>query len=281
MHPGSTAHLGHTTDALLHFLGGHQHQVCQLVNDDDYLGHGLLPGLQTVLVVAGQVADADLGKQAVAFQHLHHGPLQRTGGLLGVGDHGDIQVRDTVIHAQLHHLRIDHNEAHLIRPGLIQQAENQGVHAHGFAGAGGAGNEHMGQLCDISHHALATDVLAQGKAELGFGAGKLGRLDNIPQVDGADNLIGHLDTHGGNFIRDGRDTHVDYAQGQGQVAGQIGDPGQLDPLLQLDIIPGDCGAPGDIDDRGVDAKAADGPFQSRPVHGDFIPGVDGGGCTAA
>ena len=139
----------------------------------------------------------------------------------------------------------------------------------------------MGQLCDVAHHALATDVLAQGKAELGFGAGKLGRLDNIPQVDGADNLIGHLDTHGGNFIRDGRDTHVDYAQGQSQVAGQVGDPGQLDPLLQLDIIPGDCGAPGDIDDRGVDAKAADGPFQSRPVHGDFIPGVDGGGCTAA
>ena len=281
VHPGGTAHLGHAADALLHFFGGHQHQVCQLVNDDDHLGHGLLPGLQAVLVVAGQVTDADLGKQAVTFQHLHHRPLQRTGGLLGVGDHRHIQMGDAIIHAQFHHLGVDHNEPHLIRPGLVQQAENQGVHAHGFARAGGTGNEHMGQLGNVAHHALAADILAQGKAELGLGTGKLGRLDNIPQVDGADDLIGHLNPHGGDFIRDGRDAHIDDAQSQGQIPCQVGDPGQLHTLLQLDIISGDCGAPGNADNGGVDTEAADGPFQSGPVYGDLVPGVNGGSGAAA
>ena len=38
VHTGSTAHLGNPADGVLHLLGGNQHQVRQLVDDDNHLG---------------------------------------------------------------------------------------------------------------------------------------------------------------------------------------------------------------------------------------------------
>ena len=44
VHTGSASHLRHAAYALLDLLGGNEHEVCQLVNDDDDLRQGLLPG---------------------------------------------------------------------------------------------------------------------------------------------------------------------------------------------------------------------------------------------
>ena len=133
VHARRTAHLGDTADALFHILGGHQHQVGQLVDDDDH-PRQRLPALFLLDAVVGvKVSHADFGEGAVALEHLHHRPLQRAGGLLRVGDDRDIEVRDAVVDAELDHLRVDHDELHLIRARLIQQAQDQRVHADRLA----------------------------------------------------------------------------------------------------------------------------------------------------
>ncbi len=172
MHTGGTAHLGHTADGLLHLLGRHQHQVGQLVDDHHHAGqlfHVLVRLGQGV--VARQVLDALFGEHLVALHHLVHRPLQRAGSLFRVGDHGDEQVRDAVVGRQLHHLGVHHDETDLVRRGLIEQADDEGVGAHGFTGAGGTGDEHMGQLGDIADDVLAADVLAHGEGR----GGRMGR----------------------------------------------------------------------------------------------------------
>ena len=88
---------------VLHVAGGHHHEVGQLVDDDEDERQALelavlaRLGLQlaTVVgrVVAGDVADADLGQQVVAALHLLDRPVQRVGRLLGVGHHLGEQVR--------------------------------------------------------------------------------------------------------------------------------------------------------------------------------------------
>ena len=270
MHTGSAAHLRHAADALLHLFGGDHHQIGQLVDHNDHPGQGLLPAGLAVFIVVFQVAHAHLGKQAVTLEHLHHGPLQGSRGLLRVGHHGDIEMGYAVIYAQLHHLGVDHDELYLIGSGLVEQAQDQGVHAHGLARAGGTGNEHMGQLCDVAHDALAADILAQSKAELGFCVDKLGRLKNIPQIHGADDFVGHLDAHGGDLVRDGGDAHVDHAQSQGQVPRKVCDPGELHALVQLDIVAGHGGATDHAHNGGADAEAAYGPFQPLFIEHNFV-----------
>jgi hypothetical protein len=142
------------------------------------------PAVLAVLVIARIGRARCLGKEAVALEHLHHGPLERAGGLFGVRDHRDIQVRDAVIDAQLHHLGVDHDELDFLRRGLVEQADYQRVHAHGFAGAGGAGDEQMGQLGDVAHDAVAADVLAQGEGHLDLCVFELGRVDDVPDTRG-------------------------------------------------------------------------------------------------
>ena len=274
MHTGGAAHLSHAANALLHFLGGDHHQVGQLVDDNDHLGQSLFACGLAVLIVVFQIPDAHLGKQAVALEHLHHGPLQGSCGFLGVSHHRDIKMGYAIIDAQLHHLRVDHDELHLIRSGFIEQTEDQGVHAHGLTGAGGTGDKHVGKLCDIAHDALAADILAQSKAELGFCVYKLGRLNDIPEIHSADDLVGHLDAYGGYLIRDGSDTHIDHTQGQRQVARQVGHPGELDALVKLNIVAGDGGATDDAHNGGADAEAPDGPFKPLFVEHHFVFAVN-------
>ena len=82
------AHLGHPADGLLHLLGGHQHQVRQLVDDHHHAGQGLqvLAGLcQPVILL--QLLHALLGEGLVPLHHLVHRPLEGAGGLLRVRHH--------------------------------------------------------------------------------------------------------------------------------------------------------------------------------------------------
>jgi hypothetical protein len=51
-------------------------------------------GVVDLLVVAGQVAHAQLAHELVAALHLGHAPVQRVAGLLHVGDHRRQQVRN-------------------------------------------------------------------------------------------------------------------------------------------------------------------------------------------
>ena len=234
-----------------------------------------------MLVVGVQVPHAHLGEEAVALEHLYHGPLQRTCRLLRVGDHRNVEVRDAVVDPQLHHLRVDHDKADLIGAGLVQQAQDQGVHAHGFTGAGGTGNKHVGQLCDVAHDAVAADVLADGKAELGLGILELGRFDDIPQIHGTHQFVGNLDAHGGDLVRDRRNAHIHNTKSQGQVPRQVGDAGELHALLQFNVIAGDGRSVGHAHNGGVDAKAGQRALEALRVELDLVPGVHSPAHAAA
>ena len=98
---------------------------------------------------------------------------------------------NAVVDAQLHHLGVHHDEADLLGGGLIEQGDNQGVGTHRFTGAGGTGDEQMGQLADIPHNGLSADILAHGKGDLGLAAGKgVGTDDRVDGYRGYQLMIG-------------------------------------------------------------------------------------------
>ena len=182
-------------------------------------------------------------------------------------------MRDAAVNSQLDHLRVDHDELDLVRARLIQQAQDQRVHAHRFARAGRTGDEHVRELGDIADDTVAADVLADGKGELGLGRLETLRLQDRAQIDRADDLVRHLDADGGDLLGDRRDAHVDHAERQRQIAREIGHARELDALLELEIVTRDRGAADHADDGGVDAEAADRVLQALAVERDLIPGV--------
>ena len=51
--------------------------------------------------------------------------------ILTVGKIKEKYLRDPVIYTELHHLRIDHDQTHLIRCSLIKDADDQRIDADG------------------------------------------------------------------------------------------------------------------------------------------------------
>ena len=122
MHARRTAHLRHTANGLFDLLGRNQHQVCQLVDHNHDLRHGLkLAAGARLFVIRRQIAHARVRHQTVPAHHLRHCPLQRARRLLGVGHDRDEQVRNAVINAKLDHFRVNHDELDLFWLRLIEK----------------------------------------------------------------------------------------------------------------------------------------------------------------
>ena len=117
MHAGRAGHLGQADDGVLHFLGGHHHQIAQFINDDDIDGQ-LFIRMQGV--VALQIPGVAIGKEFIAPRHLADRPVKGARRLFGVGDDGLLQVRNAVVDVELHHLGVDHDELDLVGLGLIE-----------------------------------------------------------------------------------------------------------------------------------------------------------------
>ena len=179
-------------------------------------------------------------------------------------------MRDAVIDAELDHFRVNHDQAHLIRRRLVEQAQDERVHAHGLAGAGRTGDEHVRQLGDIADDAVAADVLADGKRELGLGIAECGRIDNIAQAHGADDLVRHLDADGGDFVRDRRNAHVFHAECERKVTGKVRDLVELHTRLELEVVARDRRAARHITDGSIDAEAAQGSVEPVAVEADLL-----------
>ena len=266
VHTGGTAHLGHTADGLLHLLGRHQHQVGQLVDEHHHGGqlfHVLVRLRQGV--IARQVLDALFREHLVALHHLEHRPLQGAGGLFGVGDHGDEQVRDTVVGRQLHHLGVHHDKTDLVRRGLVEQADDEGVGADGFTGAGGAGDEYMGQTGDVAHDVAAADIPAHGKGHRGGMVDELAGFNDIADPHGGDGAVGDLDAHGGYLVGHRGDADAAGTQRQGDIVLEVRDLTELDALVQGELVAGDGGAMDDLAGAGVHAEGAQGVRQALGV----------------
>ena len=127
------------SDQLLDLLAGHHHQVGKLVDHHDDQRHFLdrlgivgrqrewvrerllrLARLDDARVVAGEVAHTQRRHQPVAPLHLPDAPAERVGGELDVGDDGRQKMRNALVDRQLEHLRVDQDQSHLPRLGLVQ-----------------------------------------------------------------------------------------------------------------------------------------------------------------
>ena len=166
MHAGSTTHLRYAADALLNILGCDEHEVCQLVYNDDYARHLGLTVFEQMLVIRLEASYTELGEEPVALEHFRDSPLERAGCLFRVGDNRDVQMRNAVINAEFDHLGIDHDELDLVGICFIKKTYDERVHAHRLTRTRGARDEKVRQLRDIAHYGLTGDVLSNGKAEL-------------------------------------------------------------------------------------------------------------------
>lgn len=116
MDTGGATKLRDSDDGGLDVLARNHHEVGELVDNDDQIGHlgwrvvvmvefagGLL------LVEGSDLTNANTLEDLKATLHLGNRPLQRARGLFGLGHHGHVQVRQTVIGRELDALGIDHD----------------------------------------------------------------------------------------------------------------------------------------------------------------------------
>ncbi len=260
MNAGGARLLRQTRDQLFHLLADHHHQIGQLVDkyhDEGQLlqrfgmlrreGEGVgerLSGLDRVahfLVVARHVAHAEAGHQAVAFVHFLHAPVEACSRLAHVGDHRCQQMRDAFIHRQFQHLGVDQQQAHFLRRGLVQQAQDKCVDRDRLARAGGAGHQHMRHLGQIGHHRLAGNILAQHHGQRRFHVGIDLRTEYLRQAHGLALRIGQFQRHAvfaGNGFHHAQAHHRQRAR---QVFHQVGDLAALYADGGLDLVAGDDG----------------------------------------
>ena len=120
-------------------------------------------------VEGADVAHAGLGENGVALLHLIDRPAQREQHLFRIGDDRDDEMRQRVVDLHLDDLRIDHDEAQILRREPVEDAGDDRVDADAFARAGGAGDEPVRHRGEIGDDRLAVDVLAERDRDFRLG----------------------------------------------------------------------------------------------------------------
>ncbi len=213
-----------------------------------------LGGICDLAVVAGELAHAELAEQLVAPLHLADTPVERVGRLLHVGDHGGQQVRDAFVDAQLEHLRVDEDHAHVARLGLVQQAQDHRVDADRLARAGGAGHQAVRHLRQIGDHRRADDVLAEAERELRRGVVVGRRAEDLGQANDLPLRVRQLERH--RRAPGDRLDHADRHQAERarEVLRQVDDLRALHAGRGLDLVARDHRARRRGDDAHVDTE---------------------------
>ena len=188
MDTSRTRFLSQTGNQLFNLLADHHHQIGQFVNHHHDMRQAVdgfrafrrqtkwvvnklsaRLGLVNFDIETCQIAHAHLAHELVALFHFSHAPIQPVGGLLHVGHHGAQQVWNALVHRHFQHLGVDHQQAHITRFGLVQEAQNHGVDTDRFARSGGTGHQHMRHFGQIGHHRVTNDVFSQAHGQHGFG----------------------------------------------------------------------------------------------------------------
>ena len=74
----------------------------------------------------------------------------------------------SVVNSQLHNLGVNHQQADILRRGLIQKGNYHGVYADGLTGAGGARYEQMGHFCKVGNRHPAAYVPSESHGKRRF-----------------------------------------------------------------------------------------------------------------
>ena len=210
MNTGGTAQLGDTHNRGLDILTGDHHQVRELVNDDDQVRH-LLWRVVVMLKLAGGlffVVGRDLThveplKDLQAALHLGHSPLQSARGLLGLGHHGHIEMRQTVIARKLDALGVDHDQANVLGKGAHEQGRDDGVNHDRLTGTCGTGDQQVRHFGEVGDDRRALGVTADGQLERT--ALHIGQ--HVAQIDVLALTVRNLDAHERGAGDRGKDTH--------------------------------------------------------------------------
>ena len=212
------------------------HQVAQLIDQDDNIGHPLGPLLRVIAQGADRPARGQLGivivdiahavaaERPVAALHFECGPLQDRRGLLGIRDYRVQQVRDVIVEGKLDHLGIDHQQTHPVRAEQVQQAGDNHVHADTLAAARGPGHQqvrHPGQVC---HPDAAFEVLAQADRQVELAVTVGVGLEYLPGLDLFQHRVGQLHAHRAFAGDRGQNPDPLGVHRHRQVIAQRGDP---------------------------------------------------------
>src|ERR1017187_5084911 len=179
------------------------------------------------LVEGFDVADADAGKDFVAFFHLVDDPAQREQNFFRIGHHGHDEVGQGIVLLQLNHLRVNHHEAQLIGREAVEQGCDDGIDADGFAGTGAAGDEAVGHFREVGDNRMAINVLAERDGNARLGVAPFVGLEQIAHDDFRLDEVRHLDADG-TFSGHGCE-NVDALglERSGDIVGESGDFFQL------------------------------------------------------
>ena len=210
MNTGGAAQLCNTHDRGLDILTGNHHQVRELVNDNDQVGH-LLRRVVVMLKLAGgllfvigrNLTDVEAFEYLQAALHFGHGPLQGARGLLGLGHHGHIEMRQTVIARKLDALGVDHDQANVLGKGAHEQGRDDGIDHHRLTRTGRTGDQQVRHLGEVGDDRRALGVAADGKLERT--ALHIGQY--VAQIDVLALAVGNLDAHERGAGDRGKDTN--------------------------------------------------------------------------
>jgi hypothetical protein len=144
-------------------------------------------------------------------------------------------MRDAVIHRQLQHLRVDHDELAGVGRQPEDQRQDHRVDGDRFAGAGGAGDQQMRHALEIDDDRRPADVLAEHECQLRGRALECLGFQQLAQIDGLAHPVGQFDADDAASGHN-RDAHGDGAHGAGDVVGQTDHAAGLRSRRRLQLV---------------------------------------------
>ena len=151
---------------------------------------GILAAID-VTVIGLDVADFVVLEDLETALHLGDAPGQRARSLVGLGHHGNVEVRQTGVVRELDTLGVHHDKADLLGRGAHENGHDNTVEQHRLTRARGSRNQKVRKSGNVYHHGVALGIAAKSCLErTSLDVGK-----DVSQVDRLRCLVGNLDAH--------------------------------------------------------------------------------------
>ena len=210
-----------------------------------------------LFVVGRDLTHVETLEDLQATLHLGHGPLQRTGSLLGLGHHGHVEMRQAVIARKLDALGVDHDQANVLGKSAHEQGRDDGVDHDRLTGTGSTGDKQVGHLGEVGDNRRALGIATDGKLERA--ALHIGK--HVAQIDVLALAIGNLDTNERGAGDRREDAHRLGGKRKRDIVLETRDLAHALALTGLQLKGRDRGAGNPADNAGATAKLKQGGLQ--------------------